>query len=251
LLRRSGERFRPSELIISYAENGMRVFVGFGYNDRDRWIEQYIFDLIRAFGGEPVTGKEIFGQPLGEGVRDHIRTSDALLGFTTRRDKINDQLYTTHRWVTDEIATAIEARRPFVEIRETSVDPQFGIPVGHQYIVYDPEKRDACLVEVAKALGKWQRSLPVRLQLAPEAITQALRPFIRKPGFRCSYQIYENGIESQAKESNVIGFKGGLFVHVPAPGPLAAIRICIEADGKTWTSDYESVDAVSVALREG
>ena len=28
----------------------MKVFVGFGYNDRDRWIEEQVFPILRGMG---------------------------------------------------------------------------------------------------------------------------------------------------------------------------------------------------------
>jgi len=228
----------------------MKVFVGYGYNDRDKWIEGYVFDLIRAFGGEPVTGKEVYGQQLEDGVRQQLTNCDAVLAFTTRRKRIANGKYTTHQWVTDEIITAIDAKLPYVEIRETCVDRQPGMPGGRQYIPYDPAATAACLVEIAKALGKWRQHLPVKLQLLPEAVTQAIRSHIGKPGFRCTYRIYQNGVESAAHETNVIRFKGGLFVAVSGLGPLALVQVSLEAAGKKWVSDYESVDSVSVELRK-
>jgi hypothetical protein len=228
----------------------MKVFVGYGYNERDKWIESYIFDLIRAFGGEPITGKEIYGQHLEDGVRQQIADSDAVLAFTTRRKKLGNGKYSTHQWVTDEIVAAIAAKRPFVEVRENCVDRQPGMPGGRQYITYEANARDKCLVEIAKALGQWKQQLPVRLQLLPEGVTNAIRPSIGRAGFRCSYKIYQNGIESQPKETCVIRFKGGLFVPVSGLGPAASVQILVEAAGRTWASDYESVDAVSVMLRE-
>jgi hypothetical protein len=228
----------------------MKIFVGYGYTDRDKWIERFVFDLIRAFGGEPVTGKEIYGQELEDGVRQEIRDCDAVLAFTTRRKKIANGKYSTHQWVTDEIIAAREAKLPAVEVRERSVDRQVGMGGSRQYIPYDATARDVCLIEIAKALGKWQRQLPVRLQLLPDAVTRAIGPFIGKPGFHCSYRIYRNGVESAAKESVVIKHTGGLFVPVSGLGPLSLVQISVEAGGKTWTSDYASVDAISVELRE-
>lgn len=228
----------------------MKIFVGYGYNDRDKWIEGYVFDLIRAFGGEPVTGKEIYGEQLEDGVRQQIRDCDALLAFTTRRKRIANGKYSTHQWVTDEIITALEAKLPFVEVRETCVDRQPGMPGGRQYIPYDASARDECLIQIAKALGKWRQQLPVKLQLLPEAVTRSIRPYVGKAGFHCNYKVYRNGIESAAKETNVIPLPGGLFVLVSGLGTLASVQISVEAGGKTWTSDYSSIDAVSVELRE-
>jgi hypothetical protein len=125
------------------------------------------------------------------------------------------------------------------------------MPGGRQYISYDAAARDACLVEIAKTLGKWRQQLPVKLQLQPDnVVSQAIRPHIGKPGFRCIYRIYQNGVESAPKDTSIIPFKGGLFVPVAGLAPLASVQISIDAAGKTWTTDYESVDAVSIVLRE-
>jgi hypothetical protein len=35
----------------------MKIFVGYGYNARDPWIEDLVFRLIKAFGDEPTHGK--------------------------------------------------------------------------------------------------------------------------------------------------------------------------------------------------
>ena len=46
----------------------MKIFVGYGYHPRDVWIEEMVFPLIKAFGAETVSGKELYGQPFGDGV---------------------------------------------------------------------------------------------------------------------------------------------------------------------------------------
>lgn len=40
----------------------MRIFVAYGYNPRDNWIEPVTTPLIQAFGSEPVDGRELQGQ---------------------------------------------------------------------------------------------------------------------------------------------------------------------------------------------
>jgi len=50
----------------------MKIFVGYGYNPRDAWIEDSVFRLVKAFGDEVTSGKEIFGQRLDQGVSDQI-----------------------------------------------------------------------------------------------------------------------------------------------------------------------------------
>jgi hypothetical protein len=140
----------------------MKIFVGYGYHNRDSWVEELVFPLIEAFGDTPVAGKEIFGQNLDDGVRGLIRECDALMGFSTRRgDPDQSPLWKTHRWVTDEIATADgqDPKIPFVEIREVGVDPQLGIAGGKAHIQYQEEKRDRCLLELAQTISRWHSRL--------------------------------------------------------------------------------------------
>lgn len=64
----------------------MRVFVGYGYNQRDQWVDDYVLPLLVAFGCEVVHGKAVYGGALPDEVIMAIRTSDAAIGFTTRRE---------------------------------------------------------------------------------------------------------------------------------------------------------------------
>jgi hypothetical protein len=66
----------------------MRIFVGYGYNERDRWVEDYVFPLVVAFGCEVLHGKSVYGAALTDEVMKALRTSDAVIGFTTRRETV-------------------------------------------------------------------------------------------------------------------------------------------------------------------
>ena len=101
----------------------MRIFVGYGYNDRDRWIEAYVFPLLSAFGCELLHGNAVYGGTLSDEILKTIRTADAVLGFTTRRDELAPGIYRTHDWVVHELfaAHAQDPRIPWVEVREEGV----------------------------------------------------------------------------------------------------------------------------------
>jgi hypothetical protein len=131
----------------------MRIFIGYGYNERDRWIENLVSPLLSAFGCDLVHGKVVYGGALPDEVMKAIRTSDALVGFTTRRDLAAPGVYRTHDWVIQELLTAHaqDPPIPFVEVREDGVIPPGGIldAVDAQRIDYKEENRSACLVQVA------------------------------------------------------------------------------------------------------
>jgi len=225
-----------------------KIFIGYGYNEKDKWIEDLVFDLVRAFEFEPVAGKEIYGKDLSQGVKDLIRDSYALLGFTTRREDPKGQQEGTHRWVTDELTTAQTLDVPFVEIREDGIS-QGGIVGSNQYIHYNEAQRDKCLVEIAKALGIWRQELPIRIKLIPdELINMEIQPKFRKPGFRCTYRVIEGFNPSNPREAQLIPMTGGLFVQLSGLSREALVSISIEYAGKTWSSVYESVVGPSIKL---
>lgn len=136
----------------------MRIFAGFGYHDRDKWVKEMVFPMIEAFGAEVLSGEEIYGQRLSEGVKRKIAHADALIGFLTRRgDPADAGIWDTHRWVTDELAVAMKARLRLLvlEVREKGVSDQGGILGDRQRIEYDEVTPDRCPIELVKAIGGW------------------------------------------------------------------------------------------------
>ena len=170
----------------------MKIFVAYGYNDRDQWIPDLVFPIIEAFGDEVITGEELQGQQITNAVRGEIQRSDALIGFATRRGEPTQggNQWDTHRWVTDEISLAIANNLVHVlEIRETGVNAQGGIAGDRQIIYYNENQRDRFLVELVKTLGSWHQGGKVKLQLLPDLCVQNIRPFLKNPRLRCTYKL--------------------------------------------------------------
>jgi len=112
----------------------MKVFLGFGYNKRDKWIREQIIPFIESLGHTCLTGEKMQGERLSEGVLNRIKNADVLIGFLTRRDRIEGQsIYTTHKWVTDELAIAIARKIPVFEIREEGIETQRGLTGDRQF----------------------------------------------------------------------------------------------------------------------
>jgi len=227
----------------------VKIFVGYGYNERDRWIEEFVFPVIEAFDSEVVAGKELAGQNISDGVRRQIQTSHAFIGFLTRRESAGGDHWTTHRWVTDELATALQVPVPTVEVREVGVDEQGGIAGDRQHIVYREDHRDRCLLDVVKVIGQWHKRGNIELKLAPEGFVDEIRPFLKKPGFQCSYTLME-GDDEREEHAQVRPITGGLFVNLRNVSRSALIQVNVVANGVTWTSDFEPVNKVQVLLRK-
>ncbi len=231
----------------------MKIFVGYGFNrPRDLWVPELIFPIIRAFGDEVVTGEDLQGEIITDAVRKSIEDSDALIAFATRRDSSGQDRWSTHRWVTDELTVALTCRKPVVEVREQGVDEQGGIAGDRQRINYDESQRDKCLVEVVKAIGRWHRGSTVKLQLLPEEFVQDIRPSLKQVNLRCTYQLLqpETGSVGDEIPTTILPMPGGLFVHAKNVPRTSYIRIRVECPGKSWASNFESIDSFDIRLQQ-
>ena len=229
--------------------SGLKVFVGYGYHERDQWIPELVFPLVKAFGCEVVTGEDMQGEELNDEVIRRVKSSDALIAFRTRREQPGEGGGdTSHRWVDNELTLAIGNQARVVEVREEGVDLQGGLAGNRQWIKYKESERDKLLVELAKTVGRWVRV--ATLQLLPQSFVDEIRPLLGAPGFRCSYTVLDGGRESESRETPVRPIKGGLFIWADGLSPESLIQVTIEGNGKRWTSDYEALDSVSINLKQ-
>jgi hypothetical protein len=233
----------------------MRLFVGYGYNERDRWIEEYVLPLLTAFGCEVVHGKAAYGGALPDEVTKLIRTSDAVIGFTTRRDTIGPGQYGTHEWVKQELMTAHsqDPRIPWVEIREEGVISLGGMleAADTQRIEYRENDLAGCLVKIAQALRRLQDLTAVTMvRLGPATAVEQISALLNDPSFACTCQTLVGATQNAPRRIPVFPIKGGLFVQLRAVARGELVRITVSAQGRTWRSDYESVDTVDVRVKE-
>jgi hypothetical protein len=227
----------------------MNVFLAFGYHDRDSWIRNLIVPVVRAFGDEPLVGDVLYGDTLSEGVREQLDSAHAISGFLTRRTDHDGNLTdSTHWWVLQELAIGVARDLLVLPVREEGVDTQQGIAGAHQWIEYKPSERDRCLVEIVTALGRWHSDATIRLQVLPEDCAAELRPLLRAPDLRVWYQLLIGGDEKEPTRTKLVPIKGGLFVTVRGVPRDALVQLRVEAQGKLWTSDYESLDSIGVHL---
>ncbi len=230
----------------------MKIFVGYGFNERDKWIEDMVFPIIMAFGDQVITGMELGGEQITDAIRDKIKQSDALIGFTTRRgNPYADNNWQTHRWVTDEMTVALSNEIPLIEVREEGVDNQGGILGDRQRIIYKEKERDRCLVELAKTIGRWHRESKIKLKLLPESCVQELIPIHRKKDLKCTYRLLIGGEEGEEIAAKILPIgAGGLFVIARNVPSEALIQIHIEYQGMHWTSSFECIDDCAAYLRK-
>jgi hypothetical protein len=230
----------------------MRIFVGYGFNERDAWVRDLVLPLVRAFGFETETGEGLHGDVITDGVKRKMEKCQAMLGFATRRTALDAGGWTTHRWVLDELAHALAIGIPGVEIREQGVEDQGGIAGDRQRIDYDPAARDRCLVEIAQVLGRWRESFnAVRLQLLPQETVKQVLGVYKQPGFSCVYRLLQDGNEGEDRPAKLLPVGGGMFVQASGVPRDALIQVELRYKDLNWISGFESVDAVGITLQGG
>jgi len=231
----------------------VHVFIGYGYNARDKWIEEYVFPLVIAFGCELAHGKVAYGGALPDEIIKTIRSSEAMIGFTTRREPTPDGFFRTHEWVVQELLMAHFEKLPWVEVREEGVVSPGGIleAAGTQHIVYREADRAACLVKIAQALNRFREETKVTMvRLGPVAIVVQVDALMQDPTFACTCETLRGDRESSPRPVPVFPIKGGLFVQLRGIARDELVRISIYAAGRTWRSSYESVDTVDIQIKE-
>src|ERR1700747_1547317 len=110
----------------------MRIFVGYGYNERDSWIDRLVFPLIDALGCEPLHAKVAYGDTLTAKVKEILLNCHAMVGFLTRREQAGENKWTTHTWVLEELGIAYGQQMPTIEVREDGIDAQPGMGAAYQ-----------------------------------------------------------------------------------------------------------------------
>lgn len=229
----------------------MKVFIGYGYNERDRWIETYVLPLVEAFGCEVLRGRTVYGGALTAEVQRLIRAADAMIGFTTCRDPRDGGGFLTHSWVILELNMAHSIPIPFVEVREQGVVVTEEFLQPPQRIDYVDSDRAACLREVALALRRLREQTAVTtVRLGPVNVVEQISFVLDVGAFSCSCQTLLGATETPPREVPLRPIKGSLFVQLRGIVPGELVRLTISAGGRVWRSTYESVDTVDIRLKE-
>jgi len=227
----------------------MRIFIGFGYNDNDKWIADVVIPFVKVLDCEVLTGEEMQGQRLSDGVLTRIKQADALIGFLTKRSgPAANGSFTTHQWGIEEVAAALALNKDIFVIREKGVDPQAGISGDRQKFEFD-EKLNVML-EIATFINAQKaKRLYKTFMLLPQEFTELIRPHYKFA--KCSYKFWDSGREYQSEPTQLIRMNGGFQVAISnIPNDYCTVQITVEFPGHIWSSDYVPVALNNVQLQK-
>lgn len=229
----------------------MNVFVGFGYNENDKWIKSLIIPFIEELGCEVVTGEEMQGEKLSDGVVARIKESDACIGFLTKRDPLQNGTFTTHKWVIEELALALDKNIPLFEIREKGVDVQKGITGDRQW--YEITDKAELMFAITKFINKEKLKFTHKIfLLVPNTFVEEIRPFLKSRDTVCKYRFFHKGKFYEPEEAKLEKLPQGLGIIVKKiPGEEASIDITVESQNNIlWNSGFVSVGSINVQLQK-
>jgi hypothetical protein len=228
----------------------MRVFVGFGYNERDSWIETQVFPILQNMGFVVVDGKNLHGEILQDGVKSLIKQSDAVVGFLTIRDSTSTGDFNSHLWVQNELVYAVGLEKSIIPIREENVRVPDAILGNIQHIVLRQNDRLACVSELVRALG---RKNIRRLKLEPEDddLRRDLLRWRVDQNFVIRYRTQDSitGIESGPQTGRLEVVNSGFYLNVSDVPRKDYVEIEGVLNGQArFNSGWASADAVTVKI---
>jgi hypothetical protein len=227
----------------------MKIFVGFGYNDRDRWIEVQVFPILRCMGFTVVDGKDMHGKSLQPAVQSKIEQSDAAIGFFTVREGQGEADFNSHLWVRDEMVHANAKGKPIIPVQEEGARIPDGLLGNRQYIQLRQNDRLGCVAELVGALG--QRNIR-RLKLDPEGdqLTRNLQQWRKNPAFVIQYRTRDDvGVESELRQGRLELIDQGFYLNVADVPRRAYVEVEGCLNGATqFSSGWVSADAVQVKV---
>jgi hypothetical protein len=227
----------------------MKVFVGFGYNDRDHWIDEQVFPILRAMGFNVVDGHDMHGEILQPEIQYRIEQSDAAVGFFTVREGPGQADFNSHLWVRDEMVHANAKGKPIIPVKEEGCKIPDGLLGNRQYIPLLQEDRLACVVELVGVLG---RKNIRRLKLDPEGdeLRRNLQRWRKSPTFCIQYRTQdEAGLESQVRRGRLELVDQGFYLNVSEVPKRAYVEVEGILNGNTeFSSGWVSADAVQVKV---
>ena len=226
----------------------MKVFVGFGYNERDKWIIGDVFPILHCMGFVVVTGEEMHGQELSPEVKRRIEQSDVVVGFLTIRDEQDKGDFNSHLWVQNELLWGVAKDKPIIPIKEQNVKVPDAMLGNVQYILLRQDDRLACVAELVTALGR-RNMRRVRLEPQADAMRKNINKWRMDQGFTIRYRTQDgvNGVESDFKTGRLEVFEYGFYLNLYDVPHRAYLDVEGVLNGQVkFSSGWTSADAVSV-----
>lgn len=215
----------------------MNIFLAFSYREEDKLLAQYVERLFASQLVKPITGEHLEGGQLTQEVQKRIVASDALVALLTHRDQLLTGGWTTHQWVTDELAWARANGKRAIAILEDGINLG-GMFQPHECIPLCRANPLEAFIRLAETISGWKqdKGRMVKVQIAPEIIADKLSD----DNVTCERRFWKQGSYTEWQKVTPVPEPGGTFVYLDGVQDEHLVQLKADDDGKTWQSPATS-----------
>ncbi|MFA6971205.1 MAG: hypothetical protein WC208_07365 [Gallionella sp.] len=211
----------------------MNIFMAFSYRDDDKPLARYVERLLASQFVKPITGERLGGEQLTLEVQKRIKESDALIALLTPRDQLVDGGWTTHQWVTEELAWARANGKRAIAVVEEGVNVG-GMFQPHECIPLNRDNPLEAFIRLSETINGWKqdKGRTVKVQIAPETIAKKLD----NHNVICRRRFWKQGDYTDWQKVTAVPEQGGTFVYLEGVQDEHLVQLEAEEAGCTWQS---------------
>lgn len=217
----------------------MKIFLAFAFRDDDRDVVRYVERTLAAHYVPIITGERLGGEQLTPAVQSRIDQCNALVALLTRRDQLQNNSWTTHQWVLDELGYARTKHKKVIALVEEGVNVG-GMYQPHEYIPFDRANPLEAFLTLSETVGNWKREVgrTVKVQIQPSTLAKKLGSGGSKS--RCHHRLWLQGNNTDWSEIKPVPEPGGTFVFIEGVQDEHLVQIQVEDQNATWESPATS-----------
>jgi hypothetical protein len=211
------------------------VFLSCHFGEADRELVRRAEGFLESHNLRVVTGEELGGCALTQGVIDRIGACDALVALMTKREE-EPKYGGTHPWVVDEFKCAKNLNKPSIALVAPEVKV-VGAYQEHERIDYDPGDMVKAFLKLSKTIGLWRRQAGrlLKVRILPHDVAEKIAA--ANGGSMCSYRLCDyEGTLGQWRHVDAIPEGDGTYLYLKGVTDEVRIQLRVEISNMIWTS---------------
>ncbi|MBL7083432.1 MAG: hypothetical protein ISS41_07370 [Candidatus Aminicenantes bacterium] len=146
--------WEPDELKRE-TKSGTVPFISMSFDDRDRDINDYFTNILKALKIDFKTGERYSKDSIPQKVKNRILSSDLFIIIFVKREKIDDGGYTAPSWLFKELGIAQGKQKDVIALAERGIKDIAGLNFEKEVIYFERDK----IIEIMKATVKFIEAL--------------------------------------------------------------------------------------------
>jgi tetratricopeptide (TPR) repeat protein len=129
------------------------AFVGHGFNDADLDVVEFFKSLLSELSVKIITGERPEAGSVSQKVKERISQAELFVGILTRKEKVDENHWTTSDWVIDERTHAAALGKKVILLKEKGIELKGGIHGDSEYIEFDREQLHRAAIKLIQMVA--------------------------------------------------------------------------------------------------